>query len=46
MGASGVLGDPSAATAELGERFLAAVAGGLAAVLDTLAVPNPGEENR
>jgi len=38
MGASGVLGDPSAATAELGERFLAAVAEALAAVLDSLTV--------
>jgi len=39
MGASGVLGDPSAATAELGERFLAAVSEALAAVLDSLTVP-------
>jgi len=39
MGASGVLGDPSAATAELGERLLAAVAEALAAVLDSLTVP-------
>ena len=38
MGASGVLGDPSAASAELGERFLAAVAHALAAVLDTFAI--------
>ena len=36
MGATGVLGDPSAGTAELGERFLAAVVEGLAAVLDSL----------
>jgi creatinine amidohydrolase len=38
MGASGVLGDPSAATAELGGRFLGAVAEGLAAVLDSLTI--------
>jgi len=36
MGSSGVLGDPSAANQELGERFLAAVAEGLAAVFDSL----------
>ena len=38
MGASGVLGDPSAATAELGDASSAAVAEGLAAVLDSLTV--------
>ena len=39
MGATGVLGDPSAADAELGARFLAAAADALAAHLDQL--PNP-----
>lgn len=34
MGASGVLGDPSAASPEAGERFLAAATGGLAELLD------------
>ena len=36
MGASGVLGDPSAASADSGERFLSAVCHGLAELLDTL----------
>jgi len=36
MGASGVLGDPTAGTAELGERFLGAVVTALAAVFQTL----------
>ena len=36
MGASGVLGDPSSASAEAGERFLAAACDGLAELLDTL----------
>ena len=35
MGASGVLGDPSAASAAAGERFLAAACHGLAELLDT-----------
>jgi creatinine amidohydrolase len=46
MGASGVLGDPSAGTPELGERFLGAVAEALAAVLDSLTIPDPKEEGR
>ena len=36
MGASGVLGDPSAADAAAGERFLAEAAAGLARLLDAL----------
>jgi creatinine amidohydrolase len=39
MGASGVLGDPGAASLEAGERFLAEVSAGLAALLDASA-PN------
>jgi len=35
MGASGVLGDPSAASAHTGERFLAAACHGLAELLDS-----------
>ena len=43
MGATGVLGDPSAASAAAGERFLAAVSQGLADLFDTLAIPVPPE---
>ncbi len=35
MGASGVLGDPSAASADVGERFIAAACHALAELLDT-----------
>ena len=42
MGTTGVLGDPSAADAALGERFLEAVAAGLAAYLDH--VPHPAKD--
>ena len=43
MGASGVLGDPSAASAEAGERFLAAAVDGLALLLDSLTPPTAKE---
>ena len=43
MGASGVLGDPSAASAEAGERFLAAAVDGLARLLDSLTPPTAKE---
>ena len=36
MGASGVLGDPSAASAEAGERFISEAVDGLARLLDSL----------
>lgn len=40
MGASGVLGDPSAASAAAGERFLAVACHGLAELLDNSADPH------
>ena len=43
MGASGVLGDPSAASAEAGEQFLAAAVDGLARLLDSLTPPTAKE---
>jgi len=44
MGASGVLGDPSAASADAGERFLAAVCHGLAELLDASDNPHTLED--
>lgn len=46
MGASGVLGDPSAASAEAGEQFLAAAAGGLAELLDAFDLLETKEKQR
>jgi creatinine amidohydrolase len=43
MGASGVLGDPSAASADGGEQFLATACRALAELLDALASPDTGE---
>ena len=43
MGASGVLGDPSAADAAAGERFLAEAVTALAHVLDALPQPTAKE---
>ena len=40
MGATGVLGDPSAASAAAGERFLAAACGALAELLDSFDDPH------
>ena len=45
MGASGVLGDPSAASASAGERFVATASQALAELLDALASPDT-EESR
>jgi creatinine amidohydrolase len=45
MGASGVLGDPAAASAAAGEQFLGAVCSALAGLLDALPALDP-EENR
>lgn len=45
MGASGVLGDPGAASAAAGERFLATASQALAELLDALASPHT-EESR
>ncbi len=45
MGASGVLGDPSAASADAGEQFVAAAAAGLAELFDALA-PTETKETR
>ena len=45
MGASGVLGDPAAASPEAGEQFLGAVCAALAGLLDALPASDP-EENR
>lgn len=46
MGASGVLGDPTAADAAAGERFLAEAAAGLARLLDALPSPTSEEIQR
>lgn len=46
MGATGVLGDPSAASAVAGERFLASAAAGLAELLDALGPPATKENDR
>lgn len=43
MGASGVLGDPSAASADVGEQFLAAACHGLAEFLDTFDDPHTSD---
>jgi creatinine amidohydrolase/Fe(II)-dependent formamide hydrolase-like protein len=45
MGASGVLGDPAAASPAAGERFVDTAAHGLAELLDALASPDT-EESR
>lgn len=45
MGASGVLGDPAAASPAAGERFVENAARGLAELLDAFATPDP-EESR
>ena len=45
MGASGVLGDPGAASAAVGERFIGTAARALAELLDALASPDT-EESR
>jgi creatinine amidohydrolase len=46
MGATGVLGDPSTASAEAGERFVAAASAGLAELFDTQARPETKEKQR
>ena len=43
MGASGVLGDPAAASAAAGEQFVGTACRALAELLDALASPNPEE---
>jgi creatinine amidohydrolase/Fe(II)-dependent formamide hydrolase-like protein len=45
MGASGVLGDPSAGSASAGERLVATASQALAELLDALASPDT-EESR
>jgi creatinine amidohydrolase len=44
LGTSGVLGDPAAASAPAGDRFLDAAARGLADLLDSIARPDPEEQ--
>jgi creatinine amidohydrolase/Fe(II)-dependent formamide hydrolase-like protein len=44
MGASGVLGDPSTASAAAGEQFLDAACRGLAELLDTFHTPDDEEQ--